>query len=149
MGMEDKDSLVAKVYDLTSHKLTHTQLPIVFYLTQKADCLSTLQSRLPILLIEIDSIDELLNYASLKTPDLIVVDKDFGEATLDLVSDLCELIPSPIILIAPSEKKSSRYIKKAYLHGIHDILFSPVNPEEWREMAKALLKIPETHSLFH
>ncbi len=147
MGFDD--SQLATIYDLNTHKLALNRTRSVFYLTQTADWFFTLQCNLPIQVIPIPTSEVLMEYLSIRMPDLIVIDKDFETNTLELIVRLQSLMETPIVLIAPKEKKSSRFIKKAYLSGIHDVLFDPVDPEEWQEIAKPLLKIKTTHSQSH
>src|SRR6476661_6309392 len=99
MGYDEVQRAV--IYDLNSHKLAKNRIHSVFYLTQNAEWFFTLQCHLPIQVIPIPSTEAMLDYISIRIPDLIVVDKDFEADTLELIARLQNLIVAPIVLIAP------------------------------------------------
>jgi hypothetical protein len=56
----------------------------------------------------------------------------------------------PIVLLCPGTKRKElgQKIKRAYMAGATDVLFSPVNPEDLKEIIEVLLKIelpPNSH----
>lgn len=138
-----------EIIDLASKRLLQKSKNTVFYLSQDLKWFSDLQSGVPLQVIPVQNMDSLKYYAGLRTPDLVVVDKVFCGEDPKIICQIQQYCEVPIILVAPKEKKSSRFIKQAYMNGIHDVLFDPVSREEWREMMAAFLRILEIQTLKH
>lgn len=138
-----------EIIDLSSRRLVQKSKNTVFYLTEDLKWFSALQFGSNLQVIPVQSMDCLKAYSQLKTPDLLVLDKAFCKERPEVITQIQTYAQAPIILIAPKEKKSSRFIKQAYVNGIHDVLFDPVSREEWQEMVGAFLKILEIQNLTH
>ncbi len=138
-----------EIIDLASRRLVHKSKNTVFYLTQDLKWFSALQFGSHLQVIPVQTMEDLKTYAEIRTPDLLVIDKAFCGDKPEVITLVQAHTQAPIVLIAAKEKKTSRFIKQAYMNGIHDVLFDPVSREEWQEMVSAFLKILEIKNLTH